>query len=148
MAIELMKKIKKKRHISLAVYSLLIIPFSIFLKIGIIFSGKISKVSGLLKIFSNDLFMCSCRDSLQKQPSRGVLRKRYSKNMQQIYRRAPMPNCDCDFKSHFDVSVLLEICCIFSEHFFLWIPLEGCFCQLRITYNLSGPDVLSFLNEI
>ena len=31
---------------------------------------------------------------LQKQPSRGVLRKRCSENMQQIYRRTPMPKCD------------------------------------------------------
>ena len=30
----------------------------------------------------------------QKQPSRGVLRKRCSENMQQIYRRALMPKCD------------------------------------------------------
>ena len=28
---------------------------------------------------------------LQKQPFGGVLRKRYSENMQQIYRRTPMP---------------------------------------------------------
>ena len=31
---------------------------------------------------------------LQKQPSRGVLRKRCSGNMQQIYRRTPMPKRD------------------------------------------------------
>ena len=30
----------------------------------------------------------------QKQPSRGVLKKRCSKNMRQIYRRTPMPKCD------------------------------------------------------
>ena len=30
----------------------------------------------------------------QKQPSRGVLRKRCSENMQQIYRRTSMPKCD------------------------------------------------------
>ena len=30
----------------------------------------------------------------QKQPCRGVLRKRCSENMQQIYRRTPMPMCD------------------------------------------------------
>ena len=30
----------------------------------------------------------------QKQPSRGVLRKRCPENMQQIYRRTPMPKCD------------------------------------------------------
>ena len=29
-----------------------------------------------------------------KQPSRGVPRKRCSKNMQDIYRRTPMPKCD------------------------------------------------------
>ena len=31
---------------------------------------------------------------LQKQPTRGVSRKRCSENMQQIYRKAPMPKCD------------------------------------------------------
>ena len=30
----------------------------------------------------------------QKQPSRGVLRKRCSENMRQIYRRTPMPKCN------------------------------------------------------
>ena len=30
----------------------------------------------------------------QKQPSRGVLRKRCSENMQQIYRRTSMPKCE------------------------------------------------------
>ena len=31
---------------------------------------------------------------LKKQPPRGVLKKRSSKNMQQIYRRTPIPKCD------------------------------------------------------
>ena len=31
---------------------------------------------------------------LQKQPARGVPRERCSENMQQIYRRTPMPKCD------------------------------------------------------
>ena len=31
---------------------------------------------------------------LQKQPPRGVSKKRCSENMQQIYRRTPMPKCD------------------------------------------------------
>ena len=30
----------------------------------------------------------------QKQPSRGVLKKRCSENMQQIYMRTPMPKCN------------------------------------------------------
>ena len=31
---------------------------------------------------------------LQKQPLKGVLEKRCSENMQQIYRRTPMPKCN------------------------------------------------------
>ena len=31
---------------------------------------------------------------LRKQPSRGVVKKMRSENMQQIYRRIPMPKCD------------------------------------------------------
>ena len=50
----------------------------------------------------------------QKQPPKGVLRKRSSENMQQIYRRTPMLKCDFNkvafatlLKSHFDMGVLL-----------------------------------------
>ena len=32
--------------------------------------------------------------SCQKQPPRGVPRERCSENMQQIYRRTPIPKCD------------------------------------------------------
>ena len=32
--------------------------------------------------------------SIQKQPSRGIPRKRFSKNIQQIYWRTPMTKCD------------------------------------------------------
>ena len=38
--------------------------------------------------------LCTINLNLQKQPPRGVPRKRCSENMQQIYRRAPMPKCD------------------------------------------------------
>ena len=31
---------------------------------------------------------------MQSQPSRGVFRKRFSENIQQIYRRTTMPKCD------------------------------------------------------
>ena len=32
--------------------------------------------------------------NFQKQPPRGVLKKKFSENMQQIYRRTPMLKCD------------------------------------------------------
>ena len=50
---------------------------------------------------------------IQKQPPRGVPRKRCSENMQEIYRRTPMPKCDFNkvaatlLKSHFGMDVLL-----------------------------------------
>ena len=46
-----------------------------------------------------DWFSLESFSIAQKQPSRGVLRKRCSENMQQIYRRTPMPKCDllCNF---------------------------------------------------
>ena len=49
----------------------------------------------------------------QKQPSRGVLKKRCSENMQQIYTRTPMLKCDLQLcfatllKSHFGMGVLV-----------------------------------------
>ena len=61
---------------------------------------------------------------IQKQPSRGVLRKRYPENMQQMYRRT----CKATLlKPHFDMGIVLQICCIFSEYLFLGIPTGGCF---------------------
>ena len=51
-------------------------------------------VRGIHKI---DIKDCSYQEvaiiTIQKQPSRGVLRKRCSENTQQIYRRTPMPKC-------------------------------------------------------
>ena len=40
------------------------------------------------------LFSADVIKEYQKHPSRGVLRKRYFENMQQIYRRTAMPKCD------------------------------------------------------
>ena len=44
-------------------------------------------------------------------------------------------------KSHFGMSVLLLICCIFSEHLVKRIPLEGCFWRfkqpLKVFYKTS-----------
>ena len=46
--------------------------------------------------FIDDLAAISDSGELykQKKPSRDVLRKRFSENMQQIYRRTPIPKCD------------------------------------------------------
>ena len=53
----------------------------------------------VLQLCLQDVFKKSSRrlgrqKIVQKQPSTGVLRKRCSEYMQQIYRRSPMPKCD------------------------------------------------------
>ena len=51
--------------------------------------------------------------NLQKQPRRGVPRKRCSENKQKIYRRTLMPKCDFNdvalqlYRNHFGMGVLL-----------------------------------------
>ena len=64
---------------------------------------------------------------IQKQPPRGVLKKRYSENMQQIYRRIPMPKGDgctsacvfsCTFAAYFQNTFSKEhLWMAASDHF-------------------------------
>ena len=61
---------------------------------------------------------------MQKQPSRGV-----PKLCSKFTATATL------LKSHFVMGVLLQVSCIFSEHFFLRTPLDGCFCLCQITKN-------------
>ena len=79
------------------------------------------------------LFLIRNRNA-KKQPSWGVLRKRFSENMKQIYRRKPM-----------------QMCYIFSEELFIRTPLNSCFwilvqlgavCKSNIP-NLIEPHFLS-----
>ena len=77
----------------------------------------------------------------QKQPSRGVLRKRCSENMQQIYKTPCRSVMATLLKLHFGMDVLLKICCIFSEHLFLRTPPDSCFCDLEIE-NISQSIVV------
>ena len=89
---------------------------------------------GFYHTSSTELIMKIVHNQCQKQPSVGVRRKRCSENMQQIYRRTPMPKCDFNkfnkaplLKSLFGMRVLLNICCIFLEHLFPRTLLKGCF---------------------
>ena len=68
----------------------------------------------------------NCNKSLKmfkKQPSRGALKK-----------------------SHFGMGVLLWICCIFSEHLFLRVPLDGCFWSL--TFDEIYDTYADFNNDL
>ena len=49
--------------------------------------------------------------NIPKQPSRGVLRKRCSENMQQIYKRTPIPKCGFnEVASNFIKIALWDVC--------------------------------------
>ena len=56
----------------------------------------------------------------QKQPSRGVFSKRCSENMQQIYRRTPMPKCDFNNVAkqlYWNHTSVLVFSCKFAAYF-------------------------------
>ena len=78
---------------------------------------------------TSEIFRSYC----QKQPSRGVLKKKCSENMQQIYRRTPMRKHDFNkvakqlYWNRTSAWVFSEFLHIFRIPF-LWTPLDGCFC--------------------
>ena len=73
----------------------------------------------------------------QKKPSRGVARKRCSENMQQIYRRTPMPNCDFNkvAKQRFEITLRHGCSPLIFLHIF----------RTSFTKNTSGRLLLEFL---
>ena len=83
-------------------------------------------ISELWKAKCGLIFVCRTlcnkyQNNLRKQPSWDVLGKRCFENMQQIYRRTPIPKCDFNKvanKLHSGMDVLPYVCYIFSEH--LW----------------------------
>ena len=94
-----------------------------------------------IKLLTNKYFV-------QKQPSRGALKKRCFENMQQIYRITPMPKCDlCNF-----IEITLRHwcspvnCCIFSEHLFLVTPLGGCFSMLTVALSIGTTAYLLWID--
>ena len=64
---------------------------NIFIYVFYIFSIPLS---GKLLLWGFSKVIKCYSDLFYKQPSRAVLRKRCSENMQQIYKKTLMPNCD------------------------------------------------------
>ena len=61
-----------------------------------------------------------CYNFFQKQPFRGVLRKRYSENMQQIYRRTSIPKCDSNkfaLQYYWNYTLAWVFACKFAAYF-------------------------------
>ena len=53
--------------------------------------------------------------------------------------------CAALLKSHFGFGVLLQICCMFSEHLFLGTPLGGYFCIVNQIYSFSSETQSGYL---
>ena len=90
---------------------------------------------------------CRFIKKTQKQSLRGVLRKRYSENTEQIYKRTPMPKCDFNkvaLKLHFGMCLFLKICCIFSEHLLLRTPQVAAY-EERLQYRFFPVSFPKFL---
>ena len=100
----------------------------------------------------------------EKQPVRGVLRKRCSENMQQIYSRTPMPKCDfnkvftlpwvfsCKYTAFFQRIANLSICHTGerSAVFAIWCGNKLCnlVCNWSTKYKLSKRPIWSIVFTI
>ena len=77
-------------------------------------------------------------ERIQKQPSRGDLSKRCSKNRSKFIRKLPCRTAISIkllvnlLKSHFGMGVLPQICCMFSNHLFLRTRLEAVFEGMQL----------------
>ena len=70
-----------------------------------------------------------------KQPPRGVLKKRCSENMQQIYRRTSMPKCDFNKVAKHDTFVCMaNIYIIIILYIFIYIYMYNIILCILFTY--------------
>ena len=104
--------------------------YELVLYMGGLYIKYVMKILNRSSFSRKPLVLIAC--FVQKQPSRGVLKKRCAEIIPQIYRRTPMPKCDFNkfakqlFLSHPSGWVLA---CTFVAYFqnTLKISLDGCF---------------------
>ena len=94
--------------------------------------------------------------NVRKQPTRGVLKTRCSENMQQIYRRTPMPKCDFNKAAkqlYWNTSTWLFSCkfvAYLQNNFFLRLPLDGWFWMFPfdLLENIRNPSVTFWFSDV
>ena len=87
----------------------------------------------------------------QKQPSRGVLKKRCSENMQQIYRRTPMPKCDFNKVAkqlYWNRTSAWVFSCKFAEYFKNTFSWESLWMAASENSFVSGIGKYDYYTEI
>ena len=82
-----------------------------------------------LKLRKSNINRINC--IVQQQPSRGVLRRRCSENMQQIYRKTPMPKSDFN-KVAFQFTSTSVFSCKFAAYF------QNTFSQVHLWKTASN----------
>ena len=80
---------------------------------------------------------------LQKQPFRGIVRKRCSENMLQIYRRTPIPKCDTSAWVFSCKSVAYFQNTFFYEYLWMAASGTGVLSTLPISFLARGKESLS-----
>ena len=78
---------------------------------------------------------------IQKQPTRGVLKKRCSENMRQIYRRTPMQKCDFN-----KVELVGCFCWQFMGQFCLFLKCYTLLFLLLMQENLYNLQIKENIN--
>ena len=123
-------------------------PKDLFIFTKEIIDGKLHFTHFLFIIFRRRVYdFCKlCKTPrVQKQPSRAILRKRCSENMQQINKRTPMPKCDCSkvaFPKNTPGWLLLRV--VFISKFML---LTFLFKNQNKHDEAAGPRGLFLLNK-
>ena len=129
--------------------------FNSFLKFEIFNPGDSHKLHFQIKVcrswqlsvenVPNDIVLRN-QCTLRKKPSVGVLMKRYSQNMQPIYRKTTTPKCD-----FYKVALQLDevtflhggsLVCIISEHLFLRMSREDCFWHTQQLFSGAAVCIL------
>ena len=81
--------------------------------------------------------------NLQKQPPRGVPRKRCSENMQQIYRRPPVPKCDFNKRCVKSVQITSFFWSVFWSLFTQW-KLQSNFIEITLGHGCPPVNLPHF----
>ena len=103
----------------------------------------------IIRCLIASLNFCEISNNLaQKQPSRGVFRKRFSEKIQQIYRRTPMLKCDFN-----KVEITLHHRCSPVNLLYIFrtpFPKNTCggLLLLKTTLLLKSKEILKLLRKL
>ena len=99
----------------------------------------------MLQKLTSDGSIHLVRTKIQKQPSIGVLIKRYSENMQQVYRTTPMLKCDLLFSIYKFSTFSLIFLYDERERAIQSFSRQKVFCKISHNFQKNRSDGANFL---